>query len=151
MTIYFYHFKDIEKPICIVADNIIHADKIIGNALIDKKHSVNASIVTIGYRFEFIDLSKQKTIWLKSSKDQNKISYPHQFESIPISRGAVKTTYQCDSGFDVDRCIKKHSKPFDLIAVYTGNKFMGSKRTIRDMIDYLIANEISGTQYKSGI
>lgn len=34
----------------------------------DKKHSVNASTVTIGYRFEFIDLTKQKTIWLKDSK-----------------------------------------------------------------------------------
>lgn len=148
MTIYFYHFKDIEKPICVVASNITLADKIIANNLTDKKHSVNASTVTIGYRFEFIDLSKQKTIWLKSSKDQDKTSYPHQFESTPISRGAVKTTYQCDSVEAMSECLKTHSKPFDIIGVYTGNKFLGSKRTIKEINEFLVNIVLTGIQNK---
>lgn len=147
-NIYFYHFKDIVKPFCVVASDIGIADKIIANNLTDKKHSVNASMTTFGYKIEFIDLSKQKTIWLKSSNLVGKTSYPHHFESTPICRGAVKTTYQCDSSEVLDKCLKTHSKPFDIIAVYTGNKFLGSKRTIKEINEFLVNIVLTGIQNK---
>ena len=141
MNIYFYHFKSVEKPICVLETSITAADKILVSTLTDKKLSVNNSVTTFGFKIEFIDLSKQQTIWLKDSKLIGKTSYPHQFESTPISRGVVKTSYQCDTVQSVVKCLKSHSKPFDLIAVYTGNKFIGSKNTVK-AIDGFITDVI---------